>query len=102
MNATTSGSGLLDVPVSVDELEQAWRAVRAGQFRGKQRAVDDGVPGGGGPAPIPAPVVLVVGVHGWSGTSTTALLIAGSFRVRGGIGHRARVGRDGTLAVGQP
>lgn len=83
MNATTSGSGLLDVPVSVDELEQAWRAVRAGQFRGKQGAVDDGVPSGGGPAPIPAPVVLVAGAHGWSGTSTAALLIADAAARRG-------------------
>lgn len=62
--------------VGVDELERAWRAVRAGQFQAKRRAVDGWVSSGDGPALIPAPAVLVAGAHGWSGTSTTALLIA--------------------------
>jgi hypothetical protein len=62
--------------VGVDELERAWRAVRAGQFQAKRRAVDGWVSSGDGPDLIPAPVVLVAGAHGWSGTSTTALLIA--------------------------
>ena len=69
--------------VSLDELERAWRAVRAGQFRARRRAVDGWVSGSGGPDLIPAPVVLVVGAHGWSGTSTTALLIADAAARRG-------------------
>ena len=76
MSTTTSA-------VSVDELERAWRAVRAGQFRARRRAVDGWVSGSGGPDLIPAPVVLVVGAHGWSGTSTTALLIADAAARRG-------------------
>lgn len=81
MSATTAGVG-------VDELERAWRAVRAGQFRAGQfraerSAVDGWVSGSGGPDLIPAPVVLVAGAHGWSGTSTTALLIADAAARRG-------------------
>lgn len=69
--------------VGVDELERAWRAVRAGQFQAKRRAVDGWVSSGDGPDLIPEPVVLVAGAHGWSGTSTTALLIADAAARRG-------------------
>lgn len=69
--------------VGVDELERAWRAVRAGQFQAKRRAVEGWVSSGDGPDLIPAPVVLVAGAHGWSGTSTTALLIADAAARRG-------------------
>jgi len=70
--------------VGVDELERAWRAVRAGQFQAKRRAVDGWVSSGDGrPDQIPEPVVLVAGAHGWSGTSTTALLIADAAARRG-------------------
>jgi len=69
--------------VGVDELERAWRAVRAGQFQAKRRAVDGWASSGDGPDLIPAPVVLVAGAHGWSGASTTALLIADAAARRG-------------------
>lgn len=61
-------------PPTAQELDRAWAAVRAGQFR------DDAFtsrtqkrPATGGPTGL---VVTVVGAHGWSGTSTIALLLA--------------------------
>ena len=62
-------------PPTVQELDLAWAAVRAGQFRADTptRQPRQDAPGTGGPTGL---VVTVVGAHGWSGTSTTALLVA--------------------------
>jgi len=81
---------------TVQELELAWRAVRAGQFRRPQRpkvaARDvagerrtEAVRGqdDGGRVRIPEPVVVVTGAHGWAGTSTTVLLLAEAAARRG-------------------
>lgn len=57
--------------VSHSELEQAWRAIQAGRFRGPA----DGTGRADG-WDAPGVVVAVVGAHGWSGASTAALMIA--------------------------
>lgn len=88
---TTAPASAADAdPVSVEELQLAWQAVRAGAFRPqlRQSGTDhwpgDHWPGDGGAAGVIAePLVLVVGAHGWSGTSTTALLIADAAARRG-------------------
>ena len=85
-----------DLVPTLQELELAWRAVRAGQFRRLQRpevAARDGVRGrrveavrahdDGGHVWIPEPVVVVAGAHGWAGTSTTVLLLAEAAARRG-------------------
>lgn len=99
--ADMSGSGL---PPTAEELARAWDALRSGQFRGPQVAVsrpararhtatpllfDLGTAGTRRIAdtPVPGPVVLVVGAHGWSGASTTALLLAEA-AARGGSSAR--------------
>lgn len=73
-------------PPTADELGRAWDAVRAGRFRddSTRGAVSSNVNntvsalrlGAGATTPLPGPVVTVVGAHGWSGASTTALLLA--------------------------
>lgn len=81
---------------TVQELELAWRAVRAGQFRRPQRPKVDAQDVAGerrteaargqddrGPVRIPEPVVVVTGAHGWAGTSTTVLLLAEAAARRG-------------------
>jgi hypothetical protein len=62
-------------PPTVQELDLAWAAVRAGRFRADAptRQVRQDAPATAGPTGL---VVTVVGAHGWSGTSTTALLLA--------------------------
>ena len=62
-------------PPTVQELDLAWAAIRAGQFRADAltRQPRQYAPATGGPTGL---VVTVVGAHGWSGTSTTALLLA--------------------------
>ena len=62
-------------PPTVEELDLAWAAVRAGQFRADApaRQLRRDATATGGPTGL---VVTVVGAHGWSGTSTTALLLA--------------------------
>lgn len=85
-----------DLTPTVQELELAWRAVRAGQFRRPQRpelAARDTVEGrrteefsgptGRGQVRLPEPVVVVAGAHGWAGTSTTVLLLAEAAARRG-------------------
>ncbi len=77
-------------PPTVDELGRAWAAVRAGRFRGDP--LQPARPARLGPdgrlaaaaAPLPGAVVTVVGAHGWSGASTTALLLAESAARAGG------------------
>lgn len=83
---------------TADELARAWDALRSGQFRDPAHpaglavlatwptSASDGRPLTGDPrpagrrrvaeTPVPGPVLLVVGAHGWSGASTTALLLA--------------------------
>lgn len=77
-----------DAPVGIEELEQAWRAVRAGRFRPDRHRSGDNSGLVCGPDIISGPLVVVAGAHGWSGTSTTALLIADAVTRRG---VRARV-----------
>ncbi len=97
----TDGTPDEELVPTVQELELAWRAVRAGQFRRPQRPeVDarDVVSGrrveavhgqdDGGHVWIPEPVVVVAGAHGWAGTSTTVLLLA---EAAAGRGEPARV-----------
>ncbi len=73
--------------VTVHELEAAWEAVRAGRFRDRRPASDAQALRSGttlaagrveesATGELTGPVVTVVGAHGWSGASTTALLIA--------------------------
>ncbi len=76
------------IPVTHVELERAWRAVQAGAFRERADVVrEDRLAGPSvGPLPDPisvgtrvgfvGPVVVVVGCHGWAGTSTAALVLA--------------------------
>jgi len=70
---------------TVEELERAWQALREGRFRRTPVAA-------AAPRPsvesLDGPMVVVAGVHGWAGTSTTALLI-GDAAVR--RGDHARV-----------
>jgi len=70
---------------TVEELERAWQALREGRFR--RTPV-----GAAAPRPLVeslvGPMVVVAGVHGWAGTSTTALLV-GDAAVR--RGDHARV-----------
>lgn len=80
---------------TADELARAWEALRSGRFRDPagpaglatwatrlslgRSLPGDARPGGGrrvAATPVPGPVLLVVGAHGWSGTSTTALMLA--------------------------
>jgi len=85
-----------DLVPTVQELELAWRAVRAGQFRRPQRPKVDARDVAGqrrteavrgqddrGRVRIPEPVVVVTGAHGWAGTSTTVLLLAEAAARRG-------------------
>lgn len=87
MNTLTSpATGAAEAaPVTVEELQLAWQAVRAGAFRPQpQQGVTDDWPGDGGAAGLVGePLVMVAGAHGWSGTSTTALLIADAAARRG-------------------
>ncbi len=73
--------------VTVHELEAAWEAVRAGRFRACRPASDAEAPWRGATwaagqveesatGGLTGSVITVLGAHGWSGTSTTALLIA--------------------------
>ena len=70
---------------TMEELERAWQALREGRFRRTPAAA-------AAPRPsvesLDGPMVVVAGVHGWAGTSTTALLI-GDAAVR--RGDHARV-----------
>lgn len=92
----TDGTTDEDLVPTVQELELAWRAVRAGQFRRPQRPKVDardvagerrteavGGQDDGGRVRIPEPVVVVTGAHGWAGTSTTGLLLAEAAARRG-------------------
>jgi len=71
-------------PVTVAELQLAWQAVRAGAFRSQPHLGTEMWPGGAGAAGLVGePVIMVAGAHGWSGTSTAALLIADAAARRG-------------------
>lgn len=94
MTATNSHPGASGASVvsgvTVEELALAWGAVRSGQFRAHpqpanpHRGLTDQGPAVAGAAGLDAgPVVAVVGAHGWSGASTTALLIAEAAARRG-------------------
>lgn len=63
------------VSPTVYELDRAWAAVKAGRFRDPSPA-SDRRPEESATSPLAGRVVTVVGAHGWSGASTTALLIA--------------------------
>jgi hypothetical protein len=66
--------------VTVEELALAWRAVRSGQFRTDQQVVSGARATGDDDRGL---MLAVVGAHGWSGASTTALLIADAAARRG-------------------
>ena len=104
---TVAGMSGSTLPPTAEELARAWDALRSGQFRDPQRSVTR-PPRSRGPGtprpvsssttahaeredvadtPIAGPVVLVVGAHGWSGASTTALLLAEA-AARGGAAAR--------------
>jgi len=71
-------------PVTVEELQRAWQAVRAGAFRSQSHPGTEIGPGDAGAAGLVGqPVIMVTGAHGWSGTSTAALLIADAAARRG-------------------
>lgn len=90
--ARTTARPSLDLeiaPPTADELGRAWEAVRAGRFRGETALEFDGSDSphsasmgdrlsAATTTTLPGPVVTVVGAHGWSGASTTALLLAES------------------------
>lgn len=81
MTATTTGT--TTAGITVQELELAWRAVQAGQFRPQPQTVLGDWTGTSAKATVIGAPVVVVGAHGWSGTSTTALLIADAAARRG-------------------
>lgn len=92
-NGHPGAPGASALSVTVEELALAWRAVRSGEFRAHpQPANPRQAPGHGTgdwasvdeAAELDAgPVLAVVGAHGWSGASTTALLIAEAAARRG-------------------
>jgi hypothetical protein len=74
MTSTTTMPAVPAVPaVTVEELALAWQAVRSGQFRTDQQAAGGDWATGDEDRGL---MLAVVGAHGWSGASTTALLIA--------------------------
>ena len=74
--------------VTPAELARAWEALQAGQFRDAFGAARRAPQRGVGSAPgaawwLQRAVVAVVGGHGWSGASTTALLLAHTYAAAG-------------------
>lgn len=65
-------------PVAVSELQAAWRAVQAGQFRTGAYSIDAGTVATAGPCSWspPDPVFPVVGAHRGAGATLVALAIA--------------------------
>lgn len=100
--ATGSHQGPAAPAPTVEELELAWQALRDGRFRPAQVAE-------AAPPPPPVgcpdgPVLVVAGVHGWSGTSTTALLLADAAIRRGELARvvdTAPPARSGFVAAAE-
>jgi len=97
MTTDTTAPPTLDfatAPPTADELGRAWDAVRAGRFRDDSTLGSSSLNfnslnldlrlGSAATTPLPGPVVTVVGAHGWSGASTTALLLAEAAARAGG------------------
>jgi len=62
------------------ELQRAWRALQAGTFRDQAAVSDETLAAA---TVFTGPVMVVAGCHGWSGTSTAALMLAEGYARRG-------------------